>query len=104
MESIPLSYLIVGLVILGLLTMLALSGMRDSTIQEKMAGASRESGLAFQAADDLLDATATAAEAGKRTAKDAARGKATIVAVHGVGPARTRLAAAVEEAVGGLDP
>ena len=32
--------LIVGLVILGLLTMLALSGMRDSTIQEKMAGLS----------------------------------------------------------------
>ena len=46
--------LIVGLVILGLLTMLALSGMRDSTIQEKMAGASRESGLAFQAAESAL--------------------------------------------------
>ena len=41
--------LIVGLVILGLLTMLALSGMRDSTMQEKMAGASRDSGLASQA-------------------------------------------------------
>ena len=46
--------LIVGLVILGLLTMLALSGMRDSTIQEKMAGASRASGLAFQAAETEL--------------------------------------------------
>ena len=46
--------LIVGLVILGLLTMLALSGMRDSTIQEKMAGASRASGLAFQAAESAL--------------------------------------------------
>ena len=46
--------LIVGLVILGLLTMLALSGMRDSTIQEKMAGASRDSGLAFQAAETAL--------------------------------------------------
>ena len=46
--------LIVGLVILGLLTMLALSGMRDSTIQEKMAGASRDSGLAFQAAESAL--------------------------------------------------
>ena len=46
--------LIVGLVILGLLTMLALSGMRDSTIQEKMAGASRDSGLAFQAAESSL--------------------------------------------------
>ena len=46
--------LIVGLVILGLLTMLALSGMRDSTLQEKMAGASRDSGLAFQAAESAL--------------------------------------------------
>ena len=46
--------LIVGLVILGLLTMLALSGMRDSTIQEKMAGASRASFIAFQAAEDAL--------------------------------------------------
>ena len=46
--------LIVGLVILGLLTMLALSGMRDSTMQEKMAGASRDSGLAFQAAESAL--------------------------------------------------
>ena len=46
--------LIVGLVILGLLTMLALSGMRDSTMQEKMAGASRDSFIAFQAAEDAL--------------------------------------------------
>ena len=46
--------LIVGLVIMGLLTMLALSGMRDSTMQEKMAGASRDSGLAFQAAESAL--------------------------------------------------
>ena len=46
--------LIVGLVILGLLTMLALSGMRDSTIQEKMAGASRASFIAFQVAESEL--------------------------------------------------
>ena len=46
--------LIVGLVILGLLTMLALSSMRDTTMQEKMAGASRDSGLAFQAAESAL--------------------------------------------------
>ena len=46
--------LIVGLVILGLLTMLALSAMRDTTMQEKMAGASRDSGRAFQAAESAL--------------------------------------------------
>ena len=46
--------LIVGLVILGLLTMLALSGMRDSTMQVKMAGASQDSGRAFLAAESAL--------------------------------------------------
>ena len=46
--------LIVGLVILGLLTMLALSSMRDTPMQEKRAGASRDSGLAFQAAESAL--------------------------------------------------
>ena len=68
--------LIVGLVILGLLTMLALSSMRDTTMQEKMAGASRDSGLAFQAAESALrDAenciTNSAAECGFNPTDDA---------------------------------
>ena len=68
--------LIVGLVILGLLTMLALSSMRDTTMQEKMAGASRDSGLAFQAAESALrDAenciTNSAAKCGFNPADDA---------------------------------
>jgi Tfp pilus assembly protein PilX len=65
--------LIVGLVILGLLTMLALSGMRDTTMQEKMAGASRDSGLAFQAAESALrDAENCMANAAAACAFDAA--------------------------------
>jgi farnesyl diphosphate synthase len=61
-------------------------------------------GLAFQLADDLIDATATAQAAGKATAKDAGRGKATLVAVHGVDGAISLLDAAVSEALTILRP
>ncbi|CAN7184234.1 polyprenyl synthetase family protein [Pararhizobium sp. LjRoot235] len=40
-------------------------------------------GLAFQLADDLLDLTADTQTMGKATGKDAARGKGTLVALHG---------------------
>ncbi len=55
-------------------------------------------GLAFQLADDLLDLTADAATMGKATGKDAARGKGTLVALHGQEWAETTLARLVEEA------
>ena len=45
-------------------------------------------GLAFQIADDVLDVTATAAALGKTPGKDAAQGKLTYVAVHGLENAR----------------
>ncbi|MBH0238029.1 polyprenyl synthetase family protein [Methylobrevis albus] len=61
-------------------------------------------GLAFQLADDLLDATADAATVGKATGKDAGRGKATLVALHGVEAARRRLDDLVAEAEAVLQP
>jgi hypothetical protein len=54
-------------------------------------------GLAFQIADDVLDATATSAQLGKTAGRDAALAKSTFVSVLGVGAARAeaeRLAAA----------
>ncbi|WP_390624935.1 polyprenyl synthetase family protein [Pseudorhizobium xiangyangii] len=56
-------------------------------------------GLAFQLADDLLDVTADAETMGKATGKDAARGKGTLVALHGPAWAEERLAALAREAV-----
>ena len=61
-------------------------------------------GLAFQLADDLLDLTADAASMGKATGKDAARGKATLVALKGQAWAENRLEALVRDAQELLSP
>ncbi|MFA5898945.1 MAG: polyprenyl synthetase family protein [Hyphomicrobium sp.] len=55
-------------------------------------------GLAFQIADDLLDAEGDAAIVGKATGKDHAAGKATLVSQIGVAAARAELTAAIEGA------
>ncbi len=48
-------------------------------------------GLAFQAADDILDVTATSAQLGKTAGKDEAAGKATWVRAEGMSSARRRM-------------
>lgn len=48
-------------------------------------------GLAFQAADDILDVTATSAQLGKTAGKDEAAGKATWVRAKGMSSARRRM-------------
>jgi farnesyl diphosphate synthase len=59
-------------------------------------------GLAFQIADDILDATGDEAAMGKRVGKDAVAGKATFVSHLGLDGARARAAALVEEACAAL--
>ena len=61
-------------------------------------------GLAFQIADDILDATGTEAATGKRVGKDAGAGKATFVSLLGLDGARSRAAALVAEAEAALAP
>ncbi|RUW59253.1 polyprenyl synthetase family protein [Mesorhizobium sp. M7A.F.Ca.US.008.03.1.1] len=66
--------------------------------RERLAEFGSAIGLAFQLADDLLDLTADASQMGKATRKDAAAGKATLVALHGANWARGQLHGLVQQA------
>ncbi|QWK77306.1 polyprenyl synthetase family protein [Ochrobactrum sp. BTU1] len=72
--------------------------------RERMAEFGSAIGLAFQLADDLLDVTADAAIMGKATGKDAAAGKATLVALHGIDWTRKQLSGLVAQAESLLEP
>ncbi|MGE0225017.1 MAG: polyprenyl synthetase family protein [Acetobacteraceae bacterium] len=66
----------------------AILGRASSHQRHLLAAYGRDLGGAFQIADDLLDVEGSAEEVGKATGKDAAAGKATMVAVLGVEMAR----------------
>jgi len=61
-------------------------------VRQRLATFGRLIGQAFQIADDLIDLESAPNTAGKATGKDAARGKATLVALQGAEAARAELA------------
>jgi geranylgeranyl diphosphate synthase type II len=61
-------------------------------------------GRAYQAADDLADAVASASVLGKTTGRDAALARPSFVRAHGVEGARARVASFVEEARVAIPP
>ena len=80
----------------------AVLGRASAADRTALRGYASSFGQAFQFADDLLDAQGDAAALGKAVAKDARRGKATLVALLGVEGAKARLAAFVAEAENAL--
>jgi len=66
----------------------ALAARAEEPLVQALAGYGGEVGLAFQIADDLLDATGTSEELGKPAGRDATLAKATYVTVLGVDEAR----------------
>ena len=81
----------------------AILGKAPLQIRHAMAAYGRDLGAAFQIADDLLDATVSAEEAGKRTGKDAEAGKATLVGLLGIPRARAHAERLAAQAAGHLD-
>ena len=81
----------------------AILGKAPMSQRQALAAYGRDVGAAFQIADDLLDVTASAAETGKRTGKDAEAGKATLVTLLGVERARLQAERLAEQAIRHLD-
>jgi farnesyl diphosphate synthase len=81
----------------------AILGKAAPVPRHALAAYGREVGAAFQIADDILDATASAEQLGKRAGKDAAAGKATLVTLLGLDRARLQAERLAEQAVRHLD-
>ena len=82
----------------------AILGKADTATRANIARYGSAIGQAFQIADDLLDVEGDAKTLGKAAGKDAAAGKATLVATLGVDRARARLNELVAEANAALAP
>ena len=79
-------------------------GQADKAMQAALERYSRDLGLAFQIADDLLDYDSDSATLGKPAGQDADRGKASFVVLMGLEPARKAASDLITGAEAALDP
>ncbi len=77
-----------GALIEAACTLGALAAGAPPVVVETLARYGREVGIAFQIADDLLDATATTEELGKTAGRDVTLAKATYVSLLGIAASR----------------
>lgn len=80
----------------------AVAAAADAMYVEALGHYGEKVGVAFQIADDILNATSTSSELGKAAGTDAARKKMTYVAVLGVEAARKEAQSLVKEAIAEL--
>jgi farnesyl diphosphate synthase len=81
----------------------AILGKAPAQLRSALHGYAQALGLAFQMTDDLLDAEGNFGDVGKRTGKDAARGKATFVSLMGAERARGQVCMLADQACAHLD-
>ncbi len=79
-----------------------LAGATDAELAA-IADYATQIGLAFQIVDDILDVEGASGDLGKTAGKDAAAGKPTYPALHGIEESRRLAAACVDRAVAALE-
>lgn len=80
----------------------AIMGRLSPDGRTSLRGYARDLGLAFQIADDLLDAEGDSTRTGKAVRKDLEAGKATFVSLLGIERARQQANALIDQAIGHL--
>jgi farnesyl diphosphate synthase len=81
----------------------AILGKQPAEVRHRLQNYAHDLGLAFQIADDLLDAEGTEAEVGKSVGRDAGAGKATFVSILGGTRARAQAGLLADQAARHLD-
>jgi farnesyl diphosphate synthase len=82
----------------------AVLGKASMPLRMALAAYAHDLGLAFQIADDLLDAEGDQATVGKDVGKDADAGKATFVSILGLDRARAQARLLADQAAAHLEP
>ncbi len=81
----------------------AILGKQPIEIRHRLQAYAHDLGLAFQIADDLLDAEGTEEQVGKSVGRDAQAGKATFVSILGIERARAQASLLADQAARHLD-